>query len=123
MRPRKFDYDKIADSIYSNPRLRSVEKRVGATMTSGREFWWLHGYTTGGKPVVLGPANTENEITERGEDLCDVQTFCLNTRSQPKATREIREKLHEQGMSADEALERKLHEKGYARAQQSTKEV
>jgi len=81
----------------------------------GRRYIWVFGHTSSGKRVLVGPFTDEVDAEEVGGELDEVQYFKLKTRSQQKATGEVRALLLKQGYSPDGSLKRQLHSRGLER--------
>lgn len=97
-------------NVYANDKDDTQEGVEGTA--SPKHFWWVFGYTSKGKPVLLGPIDQREVADDKTEKLDDGRVYELRTKSQPKATKMIRAILLEEGAEADEALRRQLHEKG-----------
>lgn len=78
-------------------------------------YYWVLGYTDGGKRCVLGPCRDSIEAYELADGLNESEVFELKTRDQSKAVKQIRVTLLRRGGTADEAIARQLHEKGLVR--------
>ena len=96
--------------VYASDKDDIQDDAEGAA--SPKHFWWVFGYTSKGKPVLLGPLEQREVADEKAEKLDDGRVYELRTKSQPKATKMIRAILLDEGAEADEALRRQLHEKG-----------
>ena len=81
----------------------------------GQKFFWVFGWTKGGKKVCLGPMMTSQEADGRLAELEDGEVFELRTKDINRAVREIKATLMSRGEDADEALKRMLRNKGYER--------
>jgi len=74
-------------------------------------YFWIFGFTRGGKTVVWGPYYNAKEADRELTTLEDGEVFDLDTRDVTRATREIKAILLQRGGDPDEALKRVLHKK------------
>lgn len=98
--------------------LERVAQRTYKTATPtifGNMYYWVFGFTKGGKTVVLGPYYSTQEADRELSTLDDGEVFELETRSTARATRAIKFELIARGGDPDESLRRVLHQKGLER--------
>ncbi len=100
-------------------RLEKLEQKIyknAAPTIFGQKYFWVYGWTKGGKTVVLGPFYDAKEADRELVMLDDGEVFDLDTRDVTRATRVIKAELIARGGDPDEALKRVLHQKGVERA-------
>ena len=77
----------------------------------GSTYYWIYGWTKGGKNVLWGPKLSSIEADRELATLEDGEIFELETRNVTRATSEIKAQLMERGGDPDEALKRLIHKK------------
>lgn len=81
----------------------------------GQKYFYVFGFTKGGKTVSLGPFMNEQDANNELAKFVDGEVFEYKTRDLSKATRQMKAELEKRGEDPDEALRRHLHSKGLER--------
>ncbi len=92
-------------------RLKRKTYRGVVPRVFGASYYWVFGWTKGGKNVLWGPHYAELDAERELATLEDGEVFALDTRDVTRATREIKAILLERGGDPDEALRRLVHKK------------
>ena len=74
-----------------------------------RNYYWIYGKTTMGKPVVMGPYGDQLKADMLAEKLEDSRVFPLKTRNLQQATRTIKATLVQDSGSVDEHIRPHQH--------------
>lgn len=103
---------KYTKSVHDEQSPEALQQRLSLKAA----WWYMFGITPGGKPTIIGPKNTEAEVTNIGEELNLTgfqddapYTYELETIDAARATRQIKLDLMERGIDADKALRRARH--------------
>ncbi len=92
-------------------RLKRKTYKAATPTIFGGVYYWIFGFTKGGKTVIWGPYYAPKEADRDLAMLDDGEVFDLSTRDVTKATREIKAELLKRGGDPDEVLKRVLHKK------------
>lgn len=104
-------HDPIRRVKESLERLKQKTYRTATPTIFGKVYYWIFGFTKGGKTVVWGPYYDVKEADRDLTTLDDGEVFDLDTRDVTRATREIKAALLQRGGDPDEVLKRVLHKK------------
>ena len=77
-----------------------------------RTYFWVLGYSREGKRALIGPYPNDIESNVAADDLDEPEVYELDTRSQPRATKQIKANLFTEDRDMDSALSPQLHPKG-----------
>lgn len=94
--------------------LEQLKRRTYKTATPtifGSMYFYIFGFTKGGKTVIWGPYYSSLEADRDLATLDDGEVFELETRDVHRATREIKSILMQRGGNPDEILRSVLHKK------------
>lgn len=107
-------YDKAQARV---KRLEDSLSRQPMYHYPGQKYYYVFGFTKGGKKFFDGPFTDQAEADGVLATLEDGEIFEKETRNLARATREIKAELLSRGEEPDEALRRMLHSKGLEREQ------
>ena len=74
-----------------------------------KNYFWIYGKTTMGKPVVMGPYGDQLKADMLAEKLEDSRVFPLRTRNLQQATRSIKASLVQDSGTVDEHIRPHQH--------------
>ena len=105
------DVQKLKDQMRND---LGTAKNMGKSLLGGNWWYWVSGITREGRVVLLGPYPNERKAMEEAGDLHDVRIEQLNTKNETEASRQMRQKMRQEGMSTDMAIKPQLHRRGLA---------